>query len=59
MTVPGYERTEEAVTIIACSNALDNDKIRLAFIGKCKKVHALKYSSSSTFTRWFLTACVP
>jgi hypothetical protein len=42
ITAPDYERTEEPVRIIVYCNELDNDEIKLAFIGKCTKAHAFK-----------------
>jgi hypothetical protein len=39
---PGYKKSKEGVTILACSNATGNHKLRLTLIGKSKKPRAFK-----------------
>lgn len=39
---PGYKKSKERVTILACSNATGNHKLRLTLIGKSKKPRAFK-----------------
>lgn len=39
---PGYKRSKERVTILACSNATANHKMDLAMIGKSKNPRAFK-----------------
>lgn len=39
---PGYKRSKERVTILACSNATANHKMSLAMIGKSKNPRAFK-----------------
>lgn len=41
-TAPGYKRSKERVTILACSNATGEHKLKLAMIGKAKKPRAFK-----------------
>ena len=46
---PGYKVTKERVTILACSNATSDHKLRLTMVGKAKNPRALKGLSSSAF----------
>ncbi|XP_044311435.1 jerky protein homolog-like [Varanus komodoensis] len=39
---PGYKKSKERVTILACSNATGNHKLKLTLIGKSKKPRAFK-----------------
>lgn len=39
---PGFKRSKERVTILACSNATGEHKLKLALIGKAKKPRAFK-----------------
>lgn len=48
-SAPGYKRSKERVTILACSNATGNHKLKLVFIGKSKKPRAFKNLSASAF----------
>uniref|UniRef100_K7GBZ6 HTH CENPB-type domain-containing protein n=1 Tax=Pelodiscus sinensis TaxID=13735 RepID=K7GBZ6_PELSI len=41
-SAPGYKGSKERVTILACSNATGNHKLRLTFIGKAKNPRAFK-----------------
>lgn len=44
---PGYKRSKERVTILACSNATANMKMKLAMIGKSKNPRAFKNVSKN------------
>lgn len=44
---PGYKRSKERVTILACSNATANLKMKLSMIGKAKKPRAFKNVSKN------------
>lgn len=46
-SAPGYKRSKERVTILACSNATGEHKLKLALIGKAKKPRAFKHVKSS------------
>jgi hypothetical protein len=47
---PGYKKSKEQVTILACSNATGNHKLRLTLIGKSKKPRAFKKLKKSGIT---------
>ena len=46
---PGYKVSKERVTILACSSATGDHKLRLTMIGKAKNPRSLKGLSSSAF----------
>lgn len=45
--MPGYKHSKETVTILACSNATANMKIKLAIIGKSKNPRVFKNISKN------------
>lgn len=53
-TAPGYKKSKERVTVLACSNATGNHKLRLTVIGKSKKPRAFKkLKSSDSLPVWY------
>lgn len=42
-SAPGYKKSKERVTILACSNATGEHKMKLAMIGKAKKPRCFKH----------------
>ncbi|XP_055933623.1 jerky protein homolog-like [Argiope bruennichi] len=71
---PGYKKSKERVTILACSNATGNHKLRLTLIGKSKKprdfknleslpvyykYHEKALMNSEIFKTWFQNEFVP
>ena len=50
---PGYKVSKERVTILACSNATGDHKLRLTMIGKAKNPRAFKGLSQSAFPLWY------
>jgi len=41
-SAPGYKKSKERVTVLACSNVTGDNKLRLTLIGKSKKPRAFK-----------------
>lgn len=55
-SAPGYKKSKERVTVLACSNATGNHKLRLTLIGKSKKPRAfkkLKDLTTPTLPLWY------
>lgn len=44
-SAPGFKRSKERVTVLACSNATGNHKLKLVLIGKSKRPRAFKHMS--------------
>lgn len=47
-SAPGYKKSKERVTILACSNATGEHKFKLAMIGKAKKPRCFKHVKSTS-----------
>lgn len=45
---PGYKKSKERITILACSNATGEHKVKLAIIGKAKKPRCFKHVKSTS-----------
>lgn len=43
ISTPGYKRSKERITILACSNVTGDHKLKLAVIGKSEKPRAFKH----------------
>jgi hypothetical protein len=54
-SAPGYKRMKEQVRIIACCNASDNQKLKLAFVEKSIKKNppALKNINCTALPLWY------
>ena len=50
---PGFKVSKERVTILACSNATGDHKLRLTMIGKSKNPRCFKGLSPSAFPLWY------
>lgn len=52
-SAPGYKRSKERVTVLACSNATGDDKLKLCLIGKAKKPRAFKHVNVNNLPVWY------
>lgn len=53
-SAPGYKKSKERVTILACSNATGTHKLRLTLIGKSKTPRAFKkLKQTDTLPLWY------
>ncbi|XP_023225692.1 tigger transposable element-derived protein 2-like [Centruroides sculpturatus] len=52
-SAPGFERSKERVTILACSNATGEHKLKLDLIGKSKKPCVFKHIEMDKFSVWY------
>lgn len=43
LSAPGYKKSKERITILACSNATGQHKVKLAMLGKAKKPRCFKH----------------
>lgn len=51
---PGYKKSKDRVTVLACSNATGNHKLRLTLIGKSKKPRAFKnLKNTDSLPLWY------
>lgn len=52
-SAPGFKRSKERVTILACSNATGEHKLKLGLIGKSKKPRAFKHIEMGKLSVWY------